>query len=510
MFSNTFGDDSYLIDNCGRLINKWTGEKPNGLSSALLKDGTLLRAYKESGSNIFQPSVGGGLEILSWEGEILWQYKEAGENYIQHHDFAIMPNGNILFIGWEAIATTELAEMGMNTDMIFTSTVWFEYIKEIKPNGTDTELIWEWHMIDHVVQDQIPDLDNYGIIADHPHKFNLNYTSELQFSVEDPYHANAIDYDPIRDEIVLNVRSIGELWILDHSTTTEEAAGETGGQSGKGGDLLFRWGNPAAYDRQISEDDWMLFGAHGTNFVDPGLPDAGKIIFFNNGVLRPDGMYSTVEMIEPLLDANQNYVLNSDGQFAISSHDIIFGEEQNLVSLYEANAHQLPDGHFYINETERDRLLQVNQNQEIVWEYKIPLFHDFVLDQSDSSSFFLPFVSLRYAADFEGFEDQDVTPGELIETNPSSDFCSILSLEDTASSSIYLSSESGFLEIQSDVLMSRLEVMNLNGQLLVSETVSNRQQYQLDLMSINNGIYIVRIWDHKGNMYVLPFNHFIY
>ena len=172
LFSNTFGNDSYLIDNCGRLINHWTSEKNNGLSATILPDGRLLRAYKETGSNIYQPSAGGGLEIRTWDGDLDWQHKEAGEDYIQHHDFAIMPNGNILLIGWEAIATTLLAEMGMNTDNIYSTTVWFEYIKEIKPVGSETEIVWEWHMIDHIVQDFNSDLDNYGVIAENPHKFN--------------------------------------------------------------------------------------------------------------------------------------------------------------------------------------------------------------------------------------------------------------------------------------------------------------------------------------------------
>ena len=57
-------------------------------------------------------------------------------------------------------------------------------------------------------------------------------------------HTNGIDYNAEYDLIVLSVPRMNELWVIDHSTTTEEALGSTGGRWGKGGDLLWRWGNP--------------------------------------------------------------------------------------------------------------------------------------------------------------------------------------------------------------------------------------------------------------------------
>ena len=58
---------------------------------------------------------------------------------------------------------------------------------------------------------------------------------------------NSVAYHPELDQIVLSVLGFSEIWIIDHGTTTAEAAGHTGGRSGKGGDLLYRWGNPRAY-----------------------------------------------------------------------------------------------------------------------------------------------------------------------------------------------------------------------------------------------------------------------
>jgi hypothetical protein len=65
---------------------------------------------------------------------------------------------------------------------------------------------------------------------------------------------NSIDYNPDLDQIALSVKGNSEAWIIDHGTTTAQAAGHTGGRRGQGGDLLYRWGNPLTYRAGTAND----------------------------------------------------------------------------------------------------------------------------------------------------------------------------------------------------------------------------------------------------------------
>ena len=116
------------------------------------------------------------------------------------------------------------------------------------------ELVWEWHLQDHFVQDNDPSKSNFGSIGDNIGLVDINYLGPGAWDDDDWWHCNAIDYNDELDQIVLNSRNNNETWIIDHSTTTTEATGHTGGRSGHGGDLIFRWGNPEAYDKGSMND----------------------------------------------------------------------------------------------------------------------------------------------------------------------------------------------------------------------------------------------------------------
>ena len=221
----------------------------------------------------------------------------------------------------------------------------FNSLIEIHPTGKTTgEVVWEWHVWDHLIQDWDPARANYGEVAAHPELVDINfgesYGSELSRTVLSPAsearrkndlntlrsigyvgspapkagprvtpdwtHVNAVAYHAELDQIMLTVRAFSELWIIDHGTTSAEAAGHTGGKSGKGGDLLYRWGNPQAY-RAGTRADQRLFAPHGAHWIPPGRPGTGHVLVFNNGLRRPGGDYSSVDEIVLPLDLSNRY-----------------------------------------------------------------------------------------------------------------------------------------------------------------------------------------------------------
>lgn len=123
-------------------------------------------------------------------------------------------------------------------------------------------------------------------MVSNPQLIDLNYAATA--NTEDWQHINAIDYNADLDQILLSSHNSDEIWIIDHSTSTQEAKTNLGGNSKKGGGLLYRWGNPHSYDNGTVNDQ-KLFGQHNAQWIAKGLPFENQIMIFNNGNGRTGG-----------------------------------------------------------------------------------------------------------------------------------------------------------------------------------------------------------------------------
>ncbi len=340
---------------------------------------------------------------------------------LPHHDIEPLPNGNVLILAWEFKTEAEAIAAGRNPDLISQGKLWPEQLIEIKPTGPPTsgEVVWEWHLWDHLIQDYDPTKANYGVVADHPELIDINFADKGK---ADWIHANAIDYNPELDQIIISCHGFNEFWIIDHSPTAAEAAGHSGGNSGMGGDILYRWGNPQSY-RAGTASDQTLFKQHDVQWVASDLSERENILIFNNGNHRPTGSYSSVDEIAPPVDANGHYILDPGSAYGPEEVTWSYTAE-NPVDFYAdkiSGAQRLPNGNTLICSGTDGAFFEVTPTGEIVWQYVNPVTRTGPLAQGE----IIPgdhrglanavFRAYRYASDYPGLASKDLSPGQLIE-----------------------------------------------------------------------------------------------
>lgn len=509
LFAPSTNEYTYLIDNCGNQINSWVSDYRPGMSAYLLETGELLRtAHIPSSFN--GGGTGGKIEIYSWEGIRRWNYQYSTDTVHQHHDVQFLPNGNVLIIAWEWHSAEEAQAMGRNPEFINNQGIWSEQVVEVKPMGlNDAEIVWEWHLWDHLIQDFDSTLQNFGVISEHPELLDINFFGGGNAQT-DWIHFNSIDYNPELDQILLSSRHLSEFYIIDHSTTSEEAASHEGGNAGKGGDFLYRWGNPISYKRGTTEDQ-NTFGQHDVTWIPSGLPNAGKILYFNNGIGRPDGNYSSVDMISPPMDESGHYIIEEDAPYGPDTLDWIYvaPNPSDFFSNRVSGAQQMPNGNVLICSGRRGIFFEVTPDGERVWDYINPVMSSGPGTQGTNVVGNDVFKIRRYAPDFQGFYDKDLTVGVAIELNPVNQHCPIFM--DTVSTSI---SETVLENIRvinnpigDELLIENLEqqtveveVFNLSGQQMLSAL----GQSSLLAYSIGDwpkGMYVVRVLDRARKRY---------
>jgi len=182
-------------------------------------------------------------------------------------------------------------------------------------------------------------------------------------------HVNTVDYNEQRDEVIITSHSLHELYVIDRSTTTAEARGHTGGRHGKGGDLIYRWGNPQVYARGTSADQ-ALYVAHGGNWVRPGMPGAGNILTLNNGD-RPgtSGDSSVVVEITPPLDSSDHYYIHPDSAFGPRTPAWSYSNGRSFYSQHLGGAYRLPNGNTLATLGVSGMLHEITPARQVAWSY---------------------------------------------------------------------------------------------------------------------------------------------
>ncbi|MBS7786894.1 aryl-sulfate sulfotransferase [Flavobacterium sp. CYK-55] len=494
LFAPNTSNNTYLIDKCGQLVHVWNSQYKPGQAVYLLEDGTLLRTGNANNTTFNAGGKGGIIEKIDWDGNVIWSYTISDTNQCQHHDIKALPNGNILIIAWEKITNTQAIALGRNPALT-PSVLWSEKIIELQPTGTNTgNIVWEWHLTDHLVQDFDATKPSYNSVASNPQLLNINYNASATNS--DWIHLNSIDYNASLDQILLSSHNLDEIWIIDHSTTTAQAAGHSGGNSGKGGDLLYRWGNSATYNHTTNA---QFFGQHNAHWIPSGLAFENKIMVFNNGLGRTGGNYSTVDIINP---PTNGYLYESSLPYLPSTAEWIYnsGNPNNYYAMNISGAQMLSNGNVLMCNGPAGTFTEVDDSGTTVWKYINPVNASGVMTQNSSPTQNSVFRCTFYPSHFSGFSNHILNSGNTIEnTNPVTNSCQLLLANQTQvqnSISVFPNPVSDMLNIQLSVSLSdaQLCLTDLSGKTIMKENINPTEaKYTLKTSHLNNGLYLLKI-----------------
>ena len=410
---------TYLIDKQGRVCHQW----PAG-GFRLTTNGQLVTNNQ-------------GFQIYDWNGNKTWEWTPptAAEDprfNRAHHDYEPVLDPvtgeiqSILFVlqynvsyaegeaagcDPETLAGMDELDSDENPNMAAATP---DAVYEIDMEG---DVIWSWNFFDHAVQSYDPsgvtpggrstyvaatltdadyDLDARYRIQDFG-RLDLNLNGEGRDGLDlDWNHINSMSYNPARDEIVVNSREYGEIYVIDHSTTTAEAVGAAG-------DFVYRWGNPANYGMGLppswrSNGDQQIHGAHNIHWIQDGYNGAGHFLIFENASMRHGATsppFSASFEINPYAGDvyTSAYVRQEDGGYSGRNTAGGYGKLSNQVvwkwSPYDINRFQYGFRSSHISGTQRCKngntlivagspgnVIEVTPEGEVVWNYIVPVFKD--------------------------------------------------------------------------------------------------------------------------------------
>lgn len=493
----------YLLNNCGEIVHVWEDDadyRP-GNTAYLMPNGNLIKTKRGAAVASDPIWAGGGgdiVEIRDWDNNLLWSFSLNTEFERLHHDIAITDEGNILMIVWEKKTDAEAIQAGRDPNNLPDGELWPDKIIEVDPS-TD-EIVWEWRVWDHLIQDFDPTKDNYGVVEDHPELIDVNY--DTSDGDADWLHSNALDFHADNDQVIMSVPTFSEVWVIDHSTSTQEAAGSTGGLGGVGGDLMYRFGNPAAY-RKGTADDQLLFYQHDIHwiddFIEPVDPNFNKLAVFNN---RAGEDFSTANVFTAPFDMYDWTYFQDNGLWGPTEFDVTLTHPnpQMMYSTGLSSIQYLPNGNYLLSSGRFGYSFELTPENEIVWEYVTPLNGGQPATQGDTLEMNnnLTFRMNRFPADYAAFDGKDLSSKGYIEQNPNTTFCAqILPVAEQMKDyqlKVYPNPADQMITIEWEGgLYVDVAVYDLVGRQIVAPMSLSGGRKYLDTSDWEAGVYFVRI-----------------
>jgi hypothetical protein len=353
LYNSQGSNTTYLIDESQQIAHTWNMTTECNYTVQLKENGNLIRGTKGNTSVFSSGNIaagGGMVQEIAPDGTIVWEYTYANSDHVSHHDLTLVGD-NVLLTAYEKVGIAALSDAGFNNP---SSEKWPTHFIELEPDGNGgATIVWEWHIWDHMCQNTDPNANQAILytqnISDHPELIDINM---IQSQGGPPgggggdwFHVNGVDYNEDLDQIVFSSRFASEIYIIDHSTTTAEAASHSGGNSGMGGDILYRWGNPSNYG--MSGTQIIDNAVHDARWIkDDGRPNGGYLQIFNNSGVSSS--VSAIDGIDTPWDAVTNTYLRTPGQaFAPNSYTTRY--ECAYSSSGQSASDRMSNGNIYVN-----------------------------------------------------------------------------------------------------------------------------------------------------------------
>jgi len=355
LYSAKGTDKVYLVDTNGVVFKTWTFpiDQKTCFSSYLTRGDTLYRTVIYQGMVITGGPISGETQKVDWNNNVVWDFIYSDSNYVSHHDICPMPNGNVLLLSIDVKTPAQVTQAGSATHI----ERYFEKIIEVHPTGPTTgNIVWEWDLWNHVCQNYDQTKNNYVTsIVQNPQLIDFNYRPGQDFM-----HLNGIDYNVALDQITFSSLKYNEIYVVDHSTTTAEAAGHIGGNSGHGGDIIYRWGNPAAYGAPGTANFDMVHDAHWVPADDPYYPNCLSGVNNSGGL----GNKTCIDIFCPPYNG-YNYSWTPDSAYAPSTY--AWRYNSTMWTSNEGSSQQLPNGNTLICMSFRDTIFEIDHSGNILW-----------------------------------------------------------------------------------------------------------------------------------------------
>ena len=318
----TAGDERIvLVDSKGKIVHEW---KIDADRARLLPNANLLvvHASKWGEKQRHLHKLKFKIREYSWEGDVVGEINTALR---AHHDLQRLENGNTLFLQREPISGEALARISdpARRAIPFVS----DTLVEVNAIG---QVVWRWRSADHL------DWNSCG--RSDCHKFPTKKNGQLK--ARSWFHMNTVAPLPENrffddgdarfqpGNILLVPRNWWEVLLI----------------SKESGEILWRFG-----DHKLGG---LMYG-HEAHMIPKGLPGAGNILIFDNGV--PDKRDSIALEIDPL-----------------TKEILWFYKDPSFFSRAAGSLQRLPNGNTLISSDVQGRVFEVTPEKEIVWEYRLP------------------------------------------------------------------------------------------------------------------------------------------